>query len=119
MKLRQTLFYRSFLKDVDLLVHHFGCLTAFSRITISTIKEKRTEILKIARKRPDTCDLQTGLGYFSPIKTVIRNCIKVAPSILQSGQLQIIQEIVVNYLQITVIIIIGQHDNYCHNEKTA
>ena len=86
MKLRQTLFYRSFLKDVDLLVHHFGCLTAFSRMTISTIKEKRTEILKIARKRPDTRDLQTGLGYFSPIKTVIRNFIKVAPSILQSGQ---------------------------------
>jgi hypothetical protein len=87
-------------------VHQVSGWKTFSRRTIPTIKEKRKKIPKIASKCPDTCDLRTGLRYFGPTETVIRNCIKVMPSTVQSGQLQIIQEIVVNYLQIIVIIII-------------
>jgi hypothetical protein len=67
MKLRQSLFYSIFQKEVNLFVHQVSGWKAFSRRTISTIKEKRAEIPKIARKCPDKCDLQIGPGYFSPI----------------------------------------------------
>jgi hypothetical protein len=92
MKLRQNLFYRSFLKGVDLFVHQVSDWKAFNGRTISKTKEKRAKFKKIAPKCPDNFKLKTGPGYFSPIKPVIKNCIKVVPSIVQIGQLQIIKK---------------------------
>jgi hypothetical protein len=42
-------FYRIFLKEVDLFVHQVGGWKALSRRKISTIKDKGAEIPKIAR----------------------------------------------------------------------
>jgi len=54
MKLRQGLFYRIFLKEVDLFVHKVGGWKALSRRTASTIKDRSAEIPKIACKCLDT-----------------------------------------------------------------